>query len=68
MLLLAGTRGEGEGARALLVSKFWLEDGGGGGEFDGPQRTWGGAFDHNTRSVGNLIRCLDSMFRAALRI
>ena len=40
----------------------------GRGEFDGPQRTWGGAFDHNTRGVGNLIRCLDFMFRAALRI
>ena len=31
----------------------------GRGEFDGPQRTWGGAFDHNTRRVGNLICCLD---------
>ena len=40
----------------------------GRGEFDGPQRTWGGAFDHNTRGVGNLIRCPDFMFRAALRI
>ena len=40
----------------------------GRGEFDGPQRTWGGAFDRNTRGVGNLIRCLDFMFRAALRI
>ena len=38
------------------------------GKFDGPQRTWGEAFDHNTRGVGNLIRCLDFMFRAALRI
>ena len=40
----------------------------GRGEFYGPQRTWGGAFEHNTRGVGNLIRCLDFMFRAALRI
>ena len=40
----------------------------GRGEFDGPQRTWGGAFDHNTRGVGHLIRRLDFMFRAALRI
>ena len=40
----------------------------GRGYFDGPQRTWGGAFDHNNRGVGNLIRCLDFMFRAALRI
>ena len=40
----------------------------GRGEFDGPQRTWGGAFDHNTRGVGNLICCLDFMFRAVLRI
>ena len=40
----------------------------GRGEFDGPQRTWGGALDNNTRGVGNLIRCLDFMFRAALRI
>ena len=38
------------------------------GEFDGPQCTWDRAFDHNTRGVGNLIRCLDFMFRAALRI
>ena len=36
--------------------------------YPGPQGTWGGAFDHNTRGVGNLIRCLDFMFRAALRI
>ena len=36
--------------------------------FDGPQRSRGGAFDHNTRGVGNLIRRLDFMFRAALRI
>ena len=34
----------------------------GRGEFDGPQRTWGGAFDRNTRGVGNLIRCLDFVF------
>ena len=40
----------------------------GGGGFEGPQRTWGGAFDHNTRGVGNLIRCLDFMFRVALRM
>ena len=40
----------------------------GRGEFDGPQRTWGGAFDHNTTGVGNLICRLDFMFRAALRI
>ena len=32
------------------------------------QRSWGGAFDHNTRGVGNLIRRLDFMFRAALGI
>ena len=40
----------------------------GRGEYDRPQRTWGGAFDHNTRWVGNLIRCLDFMFHAAFRI
>ena len=40
----------------------------GRGELDGQQRTWDGAFDHNTRWVGNLICCLDFMFRAALRI
>ena len=39
-----------------------------GGEFDVPQHTWGGAFVHNTREVGNLIRCLDFMFCATLRI
>ena len=31
-------------------------------------REWDGAFDHNTRGVGNLIRCRDFMFRAALLI
>ena len=38
------------------------------GGFDGPQHTWGGTFDHDTRGVGNSIRCLDLMFRAALHI